>query len=468
MLTKFFRLIFFCFIIQSLSSQDISLPDEAKKGYIYFKDPQGYPSLLTLRGVYQFSSKWEFRQFEIDSLDRSLSYLKKINNLSNETFSPISITNNTLFVLNGGGYVFKLNENKLSRVDNSVIQKNQLNSATFYFDNQVHMHGGYGFWSFKNYTTFLDNDTGQWEIIYPKQKFLPVGRWKMISALVEDRLYVLGGRGNFPEKQNKDVVLDTYYFFDLKSKSYVDLGTFNQDLPFTTNIKSNLTIQNKKLFFEPGRTVVYDFKNNAVNTYKNKKLFLGIDVKRPVFEINDTLFYIKKINDREFLAKTSLKSIYESKPVELPISSPKQFIGLNFIGFLVILIFCWVAYKLFVFKDFLKGLVLYDETKIYYEDKSSLMNPKQIRVIKALESKGQLSSKSLNEIISDKKFVKSHFTALRNEFISEINMLYKNVTSTQSDLIEEAPDPNDKRYKIYKITQQVTEKESFFSFLFRP
>ena len=70
------------------------------------------------------------------------------------------------------------------------------------------MHGGYGFWSFKNYTTFLDNDTGQWEIIYPKQKFLPVGRWKMISALVEDRLYVLGGRGNFPEKQNKDVVLD--------------------------------------------------------------------------------------------------------------------------------------------------------------------------------------------------------------------------------------------------------------------
>ena len=77
MLTKFFRLIFFCFIIQSLSSQDISLPNEAKKGYIYFKDPQGYPSLLTLRGVYQFSSKWEFRQFEIDSLDRSLSYLKK-------------------------------------------------------------------------------------------------------------------------------------------------------------------------------------------------------------------------------------------------------------------------------------------------------------------------------------------------------------------------------------------------------
>ena len=466
-MTRFFKLIFFCFIVQTLSSQDISLPAEAQDGYVYFKDSQGYPSLLTFKGVYKFSSKWKFRQLEIDSSDRAFSDLKKTYNLSNETLTPLALKNNTLFILNGGGYVFKLNENKLSKIDNSVIQKNQFNSATFYFDNQVYMHGGYGFWSFKNYTTFLDNDTGQWEMVYPKQNFQPVGRWKMISALVEDRLYVLGGRGNFPEKQNKDVELDTYYFFDLNSKIYADLGVFNQDLPLKTNIKSNFTIQNKKVFLEPGRAIVYDFKNNVAHIHKNQNFFSGINLNRPVIEINDTLFYIKTINDRDYLAKTSIKSIYESDPQELIISSPKQSPSLNFFGFIILAVFCWVAYKLFVFKDFLKGLVLYDETKIYYEDKSSLMNPKQIQVIKALESKGQLSSKSLNEIISDKKFVKSHFTVLRNEFISEINTMYKNVTSTHSDLIEEAPDPNDKRYKIYKTTQQVTEKESFFSFLFR-
>ena len=87
--------------------------------------------------------------------------------------------------------------------------------------------------------------------------------------------------------------------------------------------------------------------------------------------------------------------------------------------------------------------------------------------IKALHLQNQLTSFELNEIISSKKFVKSHFTALRIEFIKEINAIYKKVTGTDLDLVEEVKDPNDKRYKIYKTTQQVSQKESFVSFLFR-
>ena len=133
----------------------------------------------------------------------------------------------------------------------------------------------------------------------------------------------------------------------------------------------------------------------------------------------------------------------------------------------VILFICWTAYRLFVFKDFLKGLVLYDENRIYFEDKFAILGPEQISAIKALHFHGQLSSFELNKIISSKKFVKSHFTALRTEFIKEVNEIYKNVTGTKLSLIEEVKDPNDKRYKIYKITQQLSPKESFVSFLFR-
>ena len=195
------------------------LPVEINQEYVYFKCPSGFPSILTFKGVYRFSGKWEFRQFDIDSSKRALNDLKKINNLSNETLTPLSRINKTTFVLNGGGHVFNLIDNKLTRVDNSVTQKNQFNSAVFYLGSNVYMHGGYGFWTFKNYTTFLDNVTGQWEMVYPKQTFLPDGRWKMISSLVDEKLYVLGGRGNPIEKQNKDVELETYYFFDIKLKT---------------------------------------------------------------------------------------------------------------------------------------------------------------------------------------------------------------------------------------------------------
>ena len=128
---------------------------------------------------------------------------------------------------------------------------------------------------------------------------------------------------------------------------------------------------------------------------------------------------------------------------------------------------CWTAYRLFVFKDFLKRLVLYDDNRIYFENKSALLSPEQISTIKALHLHGKLTSFELNKIISPKKFVKSHFTALRAEFIKEVNEIYKKVTGTKLNLIEEAKDPNDKRYKIYKITQQLSPKESFISFLFR-
>ena len=466
-MVKHIKIIFLVILSHNLNSQEVFFPVDSNSQHVFFKGHNGNPSIFTLKGVYTYSGKWKFHPIALDSSKINTQTLMSIQKFNNQTLISFTKNKNTFFVLNGGGYVFKLSDNKLSRKDNSVLQKNQLNSAVFLHKNQIHMHGGYGFWSFKNYTTFLDNDTGQWELIYPKSKFLPNARWKMISNLIGSKLFVLGGRGNLTENHKKDALLNSHYFFDLDKKEYVDLGQINPNLPLKNNIQSSLIIKNKKVFFEPHRVVFFDFKNDTVQIYKNKNLFKDIDINKPVVEFNDTIYYIKNKKDKIVLAKQSLESVFKGELTELQISIPTKSGFSNIIGMILIIIFCWVAYKLFVFKDFLKGLVLYDETRIYYENKSTLMSPRQILVIKELERKGQLSSRSLNEIISKKKFVKSHFTALRTEFVKEINLIYKNVTSTQSDLVEEVMDPNDKRYKVYKITQQVSEKKSFFSFLFR-
>ncbi len=466
-MAKHIKIIFLAILVQNLNSQEVFFPVDSNSQYVFFKGHNGNPSIFTIKGVYTYSDKWKFQPVALDSSKINSLILKNTQKLNNETLISFTRNKNTFFVLNGGGYVFKLSDNKFSREDNSVLQKNQLNSAVFFYKNQIYMHGGYGFWDFKNYTTFLDNDTGQWELIYPKSKFLPYARWKMISNLIGNKFFVLGGRGNLKENDKKDALLNSHYFFDLEKKEYVDLGQINPKLPLKNNIQSSLIIENKKAFIEPHRVVFFDFKNDTVQVYKNKNLFKDIDTNKPVVSFNDTIYYVKNKKDKIVLAKQSLDSIYKGELTELQISIPNKSGFSNIIGIIMIIIFCWVAYKLFVFKDFLKGLVLYDETRIYYENKSTLMSPRQILVIKELERKGQLSSQSLNEIISKKKFVKSHFTALRTEFVKEINLIYKNVTSTQSDLIEEVMDSSDKRYKVYKITQQVSEKESFFSFLFK-
>ena len=84
-----------------------------------------------------------------------------------------------------------------------------------------------------------------------------------------------------------------------------------------------------------------------------------------------------------------------------------------------------------------------------------------------MEKKSFISSSELNTIISSKKYVKSHFTLLRTEFIEAINIVLKTVTDSKRNLIEEIKDPFDKRYKVYKINAQISKRESFLSFVFK-
>ena len=128
---------------------------------------------------------------------------------------------------------------------------------------------------------------------------------------------------------------------------------------------------------------------------------------------------------------------------------------------------CWTSYRLFTFKDHLKGLVLFDERRLYFNQNSSLVTEKQLLLIQHLEKKSFISSSELNNIISSKKYVKSHFTLLRTEFIEEINIILKSVTDNKRNLIEEIKDPLDKRYKVYKINAQISKREPFLSFLFK-
>jgi hypothetical protein len=128
---------------------------------------------------------------------------------------------------------------------------------------------------------------------------------------------------------------------------------------------------------------------------------------------------------------------------------------------------CWTIFKLFSYKDFLKDLIVFDEKGIYYGEKFFLLNEKQIKFIKHLNVNDQISSDELNKIISTKTYAKSHLTLLRSEFIEKLNDIYKKLSSKKLNLVEEVQNPKDNRRKIYRTTRQISEKESFFTFLFK-
>ena len=455
------------FLPFSLCSQDIVFPNDLSSEYIFNVDLKGTPTLITKNRVFRLKNKWTYSDLEKDSVRLGQSLTKVLDSFNNENFIVLNKPKEVLLALSGGGHVLSLNKNLLSRIDNSVNQRNQFQGSTFYYKDKLYMYGGYGFWTFKNYITYLDNQTGQWEVVLPKPKDIPAGRWKAIFHTFNDRLYVLGGRHNSLESSQKDVSLNDHFYFDLTTEEFKALGEINPKLPITSNIISNTTLNGKKAYFQKDRVVIFDFERDTAISYYKKGLFKNINTKKPVFEFKDTLFFIKKTAQSRALSKIPLSTVKKITPEFYQISYKKELPLRPFLAIFFVLLICWTAYRLFVFKDFLKGLVLYDENRIYFENKSALLNQKQILAIKALHLQSQLTSFELNKIISSKKFVKSHFTALRTEFIKEVNEVYKKVTNTKLDLIEEVKDPNDKRYKIYKITQQLSQKKSFISFFFK-
>ena len=452
-----------------LAAQDIPLPKDLPEDYIFTNSLEGYPKIIVKEGYYQFKKNWTYKNFDSKNFFIDNKNIQSLKTLDNKKFNTLNDSLKTFLILVGGGHVVSQTENGFFREDSSVEQKNQFLSSVFLYNDQIYMYGGYGFWSFKDYITFFDKATGQWEILKIKSEYIPPPRWKAVFQLTKDKLYVFGGRNTPKGSVNKDIILNDIFYFDFIENKFINLGKINPQIPLKYSYGPSVTIKNKKAYLQKDQIVFFDFKNDTVISYFKKNLFEGLDMQRPVFEHLDTIYYVKKNKKTSLLVKFPVKNLNNINPTFFSMFAEKEiYFEIFFVLLSVFLVLAlWTSFKLFAYKDFLKESVLFDENKIHFRKEFHLMDEKQLKLIKHLEKHKQISAIELNNIISSKKYVKSHLTYLRAEFVKNLNDIYKKLTKNSLNLVEEAQDPQDHRYKIYKITKQVSEKESFLTFLFK-
>ena len=84
-----------------------------------------------------------------------------------------------------------------------------------------------------------------------------------------------------------------------------------------------------------------------------------------------------------------------------------------------------------------------------------------------MSEKPFITAPQVNSIISDQQFAKSHFTALRNKLVGDLNEKLFMLTNNKKCIIE-TKNPKDNRIKVYKADSSIIKKKiSFFEFLFR-
>ena len=462
--------VFFLFLIIPINIlfSQLRLPvNDSVQNFLFAKSSSNDPILITVNGIFQYKSDWIYLPFNDNSFKKEITDIDEFNHAN---FFTKLVKNELYIISNGAGPVFKLEQNSFKRIDNSSPHKNQFGGARFVYNDKIHIYGGYGFWSFKNFITFFDENIKQWDLFYNSSKYLPPGRWKPLYNLLDDRLYILGGRSGPAGTINQDESFSDIFYFDLLNKEFVKLGLINSKLKTKYSLFSQPKLDDNIFLIDNDNLTRINFNSLTATNYFQKNFFLGIDNKYPIFIKEQKLFYMSKINHIKYLNFFDLKSIdnnFESETFSL-LAEDKQISLEKYLLFGVLIFFVfWVILKIFSFKDFIKGLILYDDMNIYYNNQSAPITTKEQELISYLSEKPFITAPQVNRIISDQQFAKSHFTSLRNKLVGDLNEKLFMLTNNKKCIIETKL-PEDNRIKAYKADSSIIKKKiSFYTFLFR-
>ena len=453
-------------------SQEYNLPANIGENFIFFKDKDSKIHLLQNNIDYIFENKkWNknILSYKNSLRDSSIVFYKK--GFNNTNFKTINTETKTFLILNGGGPVLQIEKDKIVRIDNSVEQKNQFGAAVFEHNNQLHMNGGYGFWTFKEYTTYFDTTTNQWELCVfdPAPKLKP--RWKSIFHKTKNNLYVLGGRASIDENQRIDAAIKDVYKIDFQKKSIelFELG-FNPQIPITSSSSQGFKINNQKGYLGHLSIIVFDFENNSVTEYDTAELFKNKAQSTPILSTKDSLLFINNKQGNKTIELVSIQRALQKplKTVAILNVENTEFSYKKTFAFGTAVLIAVFLYFLFGYKDYINKLVHHDNQWLYYANNKITISDDQSRVVGLLEKNGQFSSTELNKIIcKNKTYAKSHLTYLRQTFIETLNLNYQNLTGFSEPLISSTKNPEDKRQIIYFAGNKIFKKKSFLDFILK-
>ena len=462
------NLYFFLLISCNVLFCQTRLPiNDSVQNFLFSQSVKKSPIIITTNGIFEFKSKWAYTPFADNSFKKEINQIDALNHAN---FFTIVNSNKLYIVSNGVGPVFIYRNNTFERIDNSSLHKNQFGGARFIYNNKIHIYGGYGFWSFKSFITFFDENISQWDLLYNDSKYIPDGRWKPIYNIINDKLYVLGGRSGSAGSTDQDESFSDVFYFDFIEKEFVNVGKLNPRINPKYTLFSAPKIDDNVIILNNKSITKIDFENLTFTDYSRGKALSGVDYKYPSFIDDQNLYYISDLNGEKLLNSIDIASIdneFNSETLPLIINESKiSLIQYVLFGLLIAFVF-WIILKIFSFKDFIKGLILYDENSIYFNNESISITSNEQSLISFLSEKPFITAPQVNHIISHQQFAKSHFTSLRNKLVGDLNEKLFILTKIQKCIIE-TKHPKDNRIKVYKADSSFIKKKiSFFTFLFR-
>ena len=385
--------------------------------------------------------------FKISPDDYRIVSYSKLENYDNIDLLDYETLNydSTYFYKKTGGLLYQLVNNKIIRIDNSYDHKLHLHSLKFFYNNQIHILGGYGFFDRRKDIVYFSDLKKEWfskklKGIFPERGISEIN-FHLISK--ENLIFCGGLTYNKLDNSLTDKVNECYNI-NLKTLTTQKLsGTLNKEFSFTTN--DYIQIGNQLWVFYDNSLSVLDSGNLSGYSYP-----LDYSVGK-VIGIIDGEIYFKERNSSINSSIGSLKISYFTRSkgsfVEVLSNPFNSLIYLLFFTLFIIIIYFWKR-KNSIKKiplNFLSDGIMVNNIRFTDNDQWNL-------VIQQLKENNTLKNDELLNLLQNNNFDIGHQNRLKNTLINSINQRANHLSN--QDLILKSKWEKDNRINVYFLNQE--------------
>lgn len=447
---------------------------DSEKGVIY---------LINDQGIWSYSipdKSWDY-----------LSSLRQLPKPLRELESGFdSVSDKFYFWDTGVGSVYELDLNSGSfiKIDNSHPHRNQFNHYPFFKDGTIHAFGGYGYWSWKNYITYFNNNLGEWSIqetapntAIPTPRIVDTG----VYIPEQQELFTFGGWAPENEMRADDPnteieTLRDIWKFSFAEKEWHNEGVIDSGLEHYPNPFYRNYFRHNKItgsFYSMESNIWYipaldENLNNGLSFFTVNTLTSDV---LPTIKIESE--YLQNFIPTNFLMDQNESRIYVvglthiAEPADIPIRivefsedsllseiekahSDSQIRSFVIFGIAVPVIFVLLF---LVFRNKKTGKNQ-EPIEAYLDasnlDRYSWLKAKEKQVLEQLiDKKSGLDSEELEERVWPETDSYDYRRKLRNETIRAINSKFKKHFKKGENIIIRIKDVQDKRRFLYQINE---------------
>ena len=382
-------------------------------------------------------------------------------------YAPFCINSTLYFVENIGGIVLQLEGDSLRRIDNSFSHRMQSNASSFVRNDTIMRYGGYGFWTYRNFFTYFDLTTREWELVVPHgSETLPQGVVHPEITLDKDLIYVHGGFYKKLQRPSQNLSLNEIWSFNTKEARWKYLG----ELPEKDRTDNPAVFMGQRLllFIGSSLAVVFNPLENTKTTYQiahdsnrgltyDNKTKVNPNLKsfyadgwfylleaKPEKSSNPNLpdLYFTLVSESDFLANPiAIEPLYTA-PKSMWNTALALLSGFVILG-------GWVVYRQQVRT---RDRILMRGKTLLFKKQSLNLDATSIEVLTLLlRSGGEVSSQGMLDLIGNPEFSEGHNIKLKNQVIDTLNLKLKTFLGIEEDLVQVVRSASDRRNKSYKL-----------------